>query len=302
MTTRLDALCWDAHDPMLLARFWAEALRWEVGERARRNRRSGPHRRHAVQDRVRRDRRCEVGSEPVPPRPHHRVARRPDRVGRAAARARRRATSTSANGRRKTTSCSPTRRATSSASSGPTTTSSPAARASGRSRATARRPSATSGATRSAGRCRGTRTRRPRSARPTAPGPMITWGGPPLLPKPAKNRQHLHLAPSPDSTQAAEVERLVALGATRIDIGQGDVELDRDGRPRRQRVLPAPGLSVRARIRGWTSSPISRRSTRSWRRCSNGCPLRSGHRRPTQRDGASPTWCCISPRPRKPSR
>ena len=27
MTLRLDALCWDAHDPMLLARFWAEALR-----------------------------------------------------------------------------------------------------------------------------------------------------------------------------------------------------------------------------------------------------------------------------------
>jgi hypothetical protein len=32
MTSRLVALCFDANDPLLLARFWASALRWEVGE------------------------------------------------------------------------------------------------------------------------------------------------------------------------------------------------------------------------------------------------------------------------------
>ena len=38
--------------------------------------------------------------------------------------------------------------------------------------------------------------------------------------KVAKNRMHLDLAPD---DQAAEVERLLALGARRIDIGQGEV-------------------------------------------------------------------------------
>ena len=32
MTSRLDALCFDANDPLRLARFWAAALRWEVGD------------------------------------------------------------------------------------------------------------------------------------------------------------------------------------------------------------------------------------------------------------------------------
>ena len=39
-------------------------------------------------------------------------------------------------------------------------------------------------------------------------------------PKAAKNRIHLDFRPD---DQAAEVERLLALGATRVDIGQGDV-------------------------------------------------------------------------------
>jgi len=30
MTARLVALCFDAEDPLGLARFWAEALRWEI--------------------------------------------------------------------------------------------------------------------------------------------------------------------------------------------------------------------------------------------------------------------------------
>jgi hypothetical protein len=54
-------------------------------------------------------------------------------------------------------------------------------------------------------------------------GPKITWGGPPLAPKLGKNRLHLDIAPPADGDQQAEVDRLVALGASRIDIGQGDV-------------------------------------------------------------------------------
>jgi predicted enzyme related to lactoylglutathione lyase len=54
-------------------------------------------------------------------------------------------------------------------------------------------------------------------------GPKITWGGPPLMPKTGKNRLHFDLAPAAGGNQRAEVDRLVALGATRIDIGQGAV-------------------------------------------------------------------------------
>ncbi|GAA2758884.1 VOC family protein [Actinopolymorpha rutila] len=54
-------------------------------------------------------------------------------------------------------------------------------------------------------------------------GPKITWGGPPLMPKTGKERLHFDLAPPADGDQQAEVDRLVSLGATRVDIGQGDV-------------------------------------------------------------------------------
>jgi catechol 2,3-dioxygenase-like lactoylglutathione lyase family enzyme len=54
-------------------------------------------------------------------------------------------------------------------------------------------------------------------------GPKVTWGGPPLMPWTGKHRLHFDIAPAADGDQQAEVERLVALGATRIDIGQGDV-------------------------------------------------------------------------------
>ncbi len=54
-------------------------------------------------------------------------------------------------------------------------------------------------------------------------GPKITWGGPPLMPKTGKYRLHFDLAPPVDGDQQAEVDRLVSLGATRIDIGQGEV-------------------------------------------------------------------------------
>jgi predicted enzyme related to lactoylglutathione lyase len=54
-------------------------------------------------------------------------------------------------------------------------------------------------------------------------GPKISWGGPPLMPKTRKYRLHFDLAPPVHGDQQAEVERLVSLGATRIDIGQGEV-------------------------------------------------------------------------------
>ncbi len=55
-------------------------------------------------------------------------------------------------------------------------------------------------------------------------GPKITWGGPPVAPKVGKNRLHFDLSPPVHGDQQAEVDRLVSLGARRIDIGQSDVE------------------------------------------------------------------------------
>jgi hypothetical protein len=54
-------------------------------------------------------------------------------------------------------------------------------------------------------------------------GTKITWGGPPLEPKTGKYRLHFDLAPPADGDQQAEVDRLFSLGATHIDIGQGEV-------------------------------------------------------------------------------
>jgi hypothetical protein len=54
-------------------------------------------------------------------------------------------------------------------------------------------------------------------------GPKISWGGPPVAPTTGSNRLHLHRAPPVGADQPAEVDRLVSLGATRVDIGQGDV-------------------------------------------------------------------------------
>ncbi len=51
-------------------------------------------------------------------------------------------------------------------------------------------------------------------------GPKISWGGPPLTPKTGKYRLHFDVAPV-DGDQETEVGRLVSLGATRVDIGQG---------------------------------------------------------------------------------
>jgi catechol 2,3-dioxygenase-like lactoylglutathione lyase family enzyme len=54
-------------------------------------------------------------------------------------------------------------------------------------------------------------------------GPKITWGGPPVRPKVGRNRLHLDLSPPDHGDQLAEVDRLVSLGASRADIGQGEV-------------------------------------------------------------------------------
>ncbi|HET6286254.1 MAG TPA: VOC family protein [Amycolatopsis sp.] len=56
-------------------------------------------------------------------------------------------------------------------------------------------------------------------------GPKITWGGPPFTPKAGRNRLHFVLHGS-----LSEVERLVALGATRLGAEEGRVEMaDPDG-------------------------------------------------------------------------
>ncbi len=57
---------------------------------------------------------------------------------------------------------------------------------------------------------------------PDGVGPFITWG-PPVPPKLGKNRLHLDICPPAQVDQGTEVERLISLGATRVDIGQGDV-------------------------------------------------------------------------------
>jgi predicted enzyme related to lactoylglutathione lyase len=53
-------------------------------------------------------------------------------------------------------------------------------------------------------------------------GPKVTWGGPPVNPKRGRNRLHLDLAPPESGDQRAEVDRLLSLGATRIDGGHED--------------------------------------------------------------------------------
>jgi len=50
-------------------------------------------------------------------------------------------------------------------------------------------------------------------------GTKVAWGGPPVAPKEVRNRQRFELAPAA-GCQAAEVDRLVSLGATRLEVGQ----------------------------------------------------------------------------------
>ncbi|MGH9293105.1 MAG: VOC family protein [Acidimicrobiales bacterium] len=43
--------------------------------------------------------------------------------------------------------------------------------------------------------------------------------------KEVKNRLHIDLAPGPDDDQATEVARLLAMGATRVDVGQDEEDV-----------------------------------------------------------------------------
>jgi Glyoxalase-like domain len=54
-------------------------------------------------------------------------------------------------------------------------------------------------------------------------GPKISWDGKRVKPKTGKNWHHLDLAPPIDGEQQTEVDRLVSLGAARVDIGQAEV-------------------------------------------------------------------------------
>lgn len=56
---------------------------------------------------------------------------------------------------------------------------------------------------------------------PDLKGPFVTFGPPGGDAKTTKNRLHLDIVP--EGAQADEVDRLIALGARRVDIGQGDV-------------------------------------------------------------------------------
>ncbi|MEV6008004.1 VOC family protein [Streptomyces sp. NPDC051976] len=60
-------------------------------------------------------------------------------------------------------------------------------------------------------------------------GPKVTWGGPPLNPKHGRNRLYFELSAdgdggrhAPRRGQQAEVDRLVSLGATVLDVPQGE--------------------------------------------------------------------------------
>jgi catechol 2,3-dioxygenase-like lactoylglutathione lyase family enzyme len=53
-------------------------------------------------------------------------------------------------------------------------------------------------------------------------GPKISWGGLPYNVRTGKNRLHFDLRPA-GGDQQAELNRLLSLGASRVDIGQGDV-------------------------------------------------------------------------------
>lgn len=54
---------------------------------------------------------------------------------------------------------------------------------------------------------------------PEGTGPKITWSGPPLMPRPARERFHLHLAPAPGTSTDAALDQLLALGATPLAVG-----------------------------------------------------------------------------------
>ena len=61
---------------------------------------------------------------------------------------------------------------------------------------------------------------------------MITWSGPPLMPKPTKNRLHFDIAATADaSDQLAEVDRLIDPRRHQNRHRSGRRAVDRHGRP-----------------------------------------------------------------------
>ena len=54
-------------------------------------------------------------------------------------------------------------------------------------------------------------------------GSKITWSGPPLMPRTGKDRLRFDIAPTVRGDQQTEVDRLVSLGATRIEVGPAEV-------------------------------------------------------------------------------
>jgi len=61
-------------------------------------------------------------------------------------------------------------------------------------------------------------------------GPKITWGGPPVNRKTGRNRHHFDIAPV-DVDQHREVERLVSLGAIRLEVGENEANCVAMGDP-----------------------------------------------------------------------
>jgi len=53
-------------------------------------------------------------------------------------------------------------------------------------------------------------------------GAKIAWGGPPVRPRSGRNVMHFHVGPPTPEEEDAEVERLVSLGASRLDGSRGD--------------------------------------------------------------------------------
>jgi catechol 2,3-dioxygenase-like lactoylglutathione lyase family enzyme len=76
-------------------------------------------------------------------------------------------------------------------------------------------------------------------------GSKISWGGPPVAPKVGRNRLRWDLTPTADGDREAEVARLVSLGATPVDVGEGAVDgallADPDGNEFRVLAAAAAG-------------------------------------------------------------
>ena len=168
MTCRLIALCFDANDPLRLARFWAGVLGWEMVDDPHGRLHAPAERRHRVPDRVLPDAGAEGRPEPDALRPDEHLPRGAAADGGEGARARRpahrrrTAPGGGARGARRPRGQRVLRHR-----AGQRLPRRLRLHRSGR-RATARRRSDTSGARRWAGRWSGTRTRRPRSAHRTA--------------------------------------------------------------------------------------------------------------------------------------